>query len=325
MARFTIPPVPLFVAVVTLPFASAASSANATPPELASDASEPLRQGLRDEAKGQDAAIEISEAALQAVILRFDGEFASRMQDAFAPLLAAPEPKTRAQALRNLLDYVSSSLDIAMGADPVVNLLDMVAFTELAQAAFARHWLPEVYGEAGRAVLEALEAVTTDAWALAEAVLTANQQRLLSALIQDWLRENRDRITVESVRLTEFAAVVGAREQEVQQRTSGLLAGVKRAVVSADRALLTANRALYLVQRMPYLARAHARLLAYSVTADATPRAQAIETTITRTVQSILINIVIAGAVLIVLWGVVYVLAKVLAARLTRQRDPSSR
>ena len=95
---------------------------------------------------------------LQDDIMRFEGRFSSRLVTAFEPLIDSSDLAVRHRAARDELDFMSAALDIAVGSEPEVNLLDMVTLVALGRDAMARRWDVDVYGEAGRAVVEAFAA-----------------------------------------------------------------------------------------------------------------------------------------------------------------------
>jgi len=52
-------------------------------------------------------------------------------------------------ALRRLLLYGSSTLDIASGPRPEVNVVDMLVFVSLSRQTLENYWIPKVFGDDG--------------------------------------------------------------------------------------------------------------------------------------------------------------------------------
>src|SRR5690606_10086272 len=91
-----------------------------------------------------------SQAALQRDVQRFSDDFVSRISEAMDPLLRSDRAEVRQAAMHQVLLYVSSSTDIATGAQPELSLLDMIVFVTLSRETVIHHWVPEVYGVDGR-------------------------------------------------------------------------------------------------------------------------------------------------------------------------------
>jgi hypothetical protein len=208
----------------------------------------------------------VTQADLQAAILRVEGVLQARVTQAFEGLLASARGDVRARAMRDHLNFTASALDIATGPAPEANLLDMVAFVDLAREACRSRWSADLHGERGAAVLAALEATSTDVWRLARALLSQEKEEELRRLVREWHEANPDLTEIAAVRLPAFSRVAGRVESRVDAAARGLLSHVKRGVTEADMARLLAERALYLALRMPFLVRLQARLAAREVT-----------------------------------------------------------
>src|SRR5262245_24842084 len=103
---------------------------------LAACASGPTA-GARDvrfRVAGKKQGTAVSEAELQQDLQRFSGQFIDQMTQAAASSFPATETALREAALRRLLVYDSSVIDIATGSLPEINLLDMVVFITLSRS-----------------------------------------------------------------------------------------------------------------------------------------------------------------------------------------------
>ena len=211
----------------------------------------------------------VSEAELQDDLLRFESQFNAQIQSASEGLEHSPNSKIRYRAALNRLIYSSNSLGIALGPSPEANLLDMVTFIELSQGVLRRHWLPKVFGPAGRPLEQAFSDSSRQIWAIAAKVLGPKQRELLQNVISTWQRKHPDQINVETVRLSAFATEAGARAAGLDENVGGLFASVQQSTQAVDSARLFAERALYFAERAPFLFRLQARLGADEIMDDA--------------------------------------------------------
>ncbi|MFQ5658175.1 MAG: hypothetical protein ACE5G5_11580 [Candidatus Methylomirabilales bacterium] len=207
----------------------------------------------------------ITREELRHEIMRFAGRSAERVADAYFKLEEHFQtPKTRRAALENDGAYVSSSLDIAIGPDPEVNLLDMVVFVTLARIVVEEYWVPKVFGDEAKILVEVFRREEADIWSIAGKVLTPQQQKELRFLIKEWRKRNPDQVFVEAARFGDFAGIVGESELAKAQQGGGFL-GIKGATREVSEARLLAERAMFYAQRVPWIARSMARLMLFDV------------------------------------------------------------
>jgi len=267
----------------------------------------------------------VTQAEIQQSVQRFCGQFIDRIVDAMTQLatsLATSGNRLASDtALRSTLLYASSSLDIATGPLPEVNVLDMVVFIRLCREVFETHWLP-YYGEAARAVEMAFESADREMLSLAGDVLSDEQLHRLTDLIAAWRTENPNQVRVEWVRLLDFSHHAGAVETERQRQAGGLMADVKKAGQVADRAVLLAERGMFLANRMPFLLRTQARLGSREIMSDALTQIGSRDATaaVSRPIDSILKRGILylgllGGALSVIWWGGYYVSKRALARR----------
>jgi hypothetical protein len=205
---------------------------------------------------------------LQDDIMRFEGRFSSRLVTAFEPLVDSSDLAVRHRAARDELDFMSAALDIAVGSEPEVDLLDMVTLVALGRDAMARRWDVDVHGGAGRAVVEAFDASIEDISAIAHSALPADIEDELGRVIVDWQREHPEQLNVSAVRLSAHAKYRSTSSGAVASRASGLFSAARAAAKTADSAVLLGERALYASQRLPLLVRMHARVAAGDLALD---------------------------------------------------------
>jgi hypothetical protein len=203
----------------------------------------------------------VNQAQIQESLERFVGVFWDRILQAAEPLMAPTAPaKVRAVAMRQILLYTSSSIDIATSRFPEINLLDMMVFMDLCHGVLEEYWVPEVFGEDGRPLEVAFKKSEEDLDRLAAGLLTPQQIADVHRLVQDWRRENPGQRRVEQIRPFIYAALAGKIVTEREREASGIVQSVRAATESADQAVLMADRAIFLTHRLPFLIRFQARI-----------------------------------------------------------------
>jgi hypothetical protein len=200
---------------------------------------------------------------LQDKLMRFEGRFSARLVAAFGPLTESPEPAVRARAARDLLEFMASALDIAIGSSPEVDVLDMVTLVALGRDAMARRW-----GDAGRSVVEAFKTSLEDVSTLARGALSEGVVAELRHVIEEWQEENPHMDDVASVRLSAHAVREDGARTRSARDASGLFSVVRGAARTADSALLLGERVLYALQRLPFQLRIHARIATNDLVTD---------------------------------------------------------
>lgn len=197
---------------------------------------------------------------LQQSIERFTGHFIDSITDALQDELQSDQTKVFRVSVNRLLLYCSSALDIATGPIPEVNTVDMAVFLALSRTVVASHWIPNLFGDEGRALLAAFVSAEHELREISDTFMSASQQQELNELIRDWLAANPGRVSVEWVRFQDFVRIASDIESARAKRARGLMGSVKSATQKADQAMLLAERALFLSHRLPFLLRLHVRL-----------------------------------------------------------------
>lgn len=213
----------------------------------------------------------VKQSELQEDIERYSSRLTEAFVEGMTPLEDA-DPKTHELALRLTLRYASSALEIASGPAPEVALFDMIVFVSLSRHSFEHHWAPHVFGERGQEIVRVLNEAEREIWKLAARVLTADQETELRDLIEDWIRQNPNRVRVEAVRFSDFAALAGRLSERGAKDRSGLFSTMKLATIAADDAVLLGQRALFIAHRVPFLLRMQARLAASEIVTDSVHR-----------------------------------------------------
>ena len=243
----------------------------------------PLAPGQRDvrieagRAPGQAQGPPVTQIELQQTVLRFTGAFLDELVESCERLRRSENPVARREALRRVLVYSASVLDIATAPLPEVNVLDLVVFIRLNRHALERYWVPEVFGKEAQPLVATFVAAEERAWDLASKVLDEGQRAELNRLIEVWERAHPDQVRVEMVRFDEFSRRAGKVARELQENAEGLLSSAKQAIQAADQAMLLAERGVFLAHRLPFLMRLQARVGAEELITDSLGRLEDVD------------------------------------------------
>ena len=216
-------------------------------------------------AEEKEAAPSITQEELRQEIMRFAGRSAEQLDDAYFKLEEGfKTPKARRAALENSGAYVTSAVDIAIGPNPEVNMLDMVVLVTLSRIVVEEYWVPKVFGDEAKILVEVFRRQEADIWSIAAKVLTREQLQELRDSIRQYRNRDPDRVFVEATRFGDFAGIVGASELAKAQEGSGFL-GVKGVTREVSETRMLAERAMFYAQRVPWIVRSMVRLLLLDV------------------------------------------------------------
>ncbi len=208
---------------------------------------------------GERGAI-VTQAELQQDVERFVSEFMFDVAHAMRSVEESPETRLRALGHRRTLIYYATSLDIASGPYPELNVVDMLVFVALARGALEEYWIPTEFGARGRPLLDAFTRAEERMWHVSGKILSGEQQEAVRELIADWRRLHPGVFVVEGVRFEQFAYRAGEVAEERARRARGLFGQIRSATRTADEALLLGERAVFLSHRLPFLLRLQARV-----------------------------------------------------------------
>ncbi len=175
-------------------------------------------------------------------------------------------PEQRHEVHQWKRNLVYSLVEIGIGSEPVVALLDILVLTTLVRMESEDSLALQAFsGENGKRWLAAVRQGEKESWLLAEKVLDSEQQTTLRGLIQDWKINNPEVENMTNVRFSDFSAEVGADEIESLTQPSGFLPEVSEATRAIDEVRRATERGMFLTLAMPRLARLEAESLAYSL------------------------------------------------------------
>jgi uncharacterized protein Yka (UPF0111/DUF47 family) len=201
---------------------------------------------------------------LQAEIMRFADRYRERMNlEADRIRVDVATPDARWFAIGWQLGAAEATTAVAIGPNPVENLLDMLVLATLTREQAERFWVPAIVGEKhGQDLLSATRALEDDIWSIADVVLTPAQQQDLRALILEWIEANPDQHYFWGIRLAGFS---GQRAAELNQvvRSGGLLGEVRETRRTVDEMRDFGERVMFYMQNMYSLMRLNAQLAVY--------------------------------------------------------------
>ena len=219
---------------------------------------------------GSKPSTQTPPGALQTGLMRFADTFASKISQATQDFAEqSGKPEAQIQAMTWAVAQNTSAFTIATGRNANVNLLDMVVLVTLGRVTHEEYWLPKVWGEADRPMLDAFTQLEKDVWAIATNSLSAKQQEDLRATIREWRDENPDMGGTAYVRLPAFEDLLANSKQQATEKSGGLgellridpLSSIDPAVREIEQSRMLAERGMYYAQRMPLVFSVQAELL----------------------------------------------------------------
>jgi hypothetical protein len=141
-------------------------------------------------------------------------------------------------------------------------------FVHLSRTVLDRHWIPTMFGDAGRELTEVYATSDAELSTSGDRARSAARRERLTTLIDAWLADNPAQVRVESVRLADFASDAATASADRMLEAKGILSTVKTATEAANQALLLTERGLFLLHRMPSVWRLQARLSAREIVGD---------------------------------------------------------
>src|SRR5262249_43244341 len=208
-------------------------------------------------------------SALQSELLRYADDFTGRTTEgANEYARRVNTSKARAEALNWKLALDSCALGIATGANPTANLIDFLALSTITGAFLEQRASSSELPGAFDLWLENSRVLETNAWNIAEHVLTTDQQQEVRTNITRWLVQNAKEGAGFLTRPQALAS--GIRQSGEKEGKPGSvfglvgldpMSGLDPAVREVTRTRLFAERALYAMERMPSLVRLQTEVL----------------------------------------------------------------
>jgi methyl-accepting chemotaxis protein len=210
----------------------------------------------------------ISGAVLTGEVGRFADEYTvlvAQAADTFAAQVGTPQ--SRVIALGWKTSVANATMIIATGINPTANLLDMVVLVTLQRMTFEEYWVPK-YGQPAEAMLAVSRELEGEIWAVADGVLTTQQESELRELIREWREKHPEQIYV-TVRFRDFAELASVALGGGNAKPGSLFSlpfldpfsGLDPTTRELAQTRFFGERALYVLERMPKLLRWQSELV----------------------------------------------------------------
>ena len=166
-----------------------------------------------------------------------------------------------------LRNSMGASLDVAVGPNPSVAIMDMLVLCSLETWALKYHWAG--FGiplESGLAGAKQLAKARDSLWEQAADHLKVDELARLHMLIDAWITRHPDQTIVSFVRLADFASDRNQLTLAERADAGGLLEELNEVSLAVDDARLLGERALWYSSRYPYVLGQQAEMTALRLT-----------------------------------------------------------
>jgi hypothetical protein len=203
----------------------------------------------------------IKRQELQSAIMRYADRYTAFMSmEAERIDQNATTPQQRSFAAGLKVETRTAAVDIAVGPNPVENLLDLIVLVTLTRVELETYWVPEVLGsDMGESLINTARNLEKDIWKRSAKVLTSAQQQTLKELIIQFNEEHPDQHFFWEMRFGEFSDQRAADLARVEQ-TGGLLGEVRQTRETVEEVQDFTERLMYYMLRAPTLTRLEAEL-----------------------------------------------------------------
>lgn len=214
-------------------------------------------------------AMQADPQAMQSVVMSMSDDWNIALGESMVALHSAPgiDLQTRFNGIAFLRNGMGASLDIAVGPNPRVAMLDLLVLASLQAWALEHTWagngIPVSMVGPAKARLNAARAEMVGK---ASRFLTEAQLRELDRLIDAWIRAHPRQVLVSFVRLADFASDRNELALEDRRLANGLLKEADEVTSAIDDARLLGERALWYAARYPYVLGQQAELASLRVT-----------------------------------------------------------
>jgi len=233
--------------------------------------------GLQSLFSAEEPKTPIDPVKLQEDLFRYADNMTSTVVRASMKLEKDGAPIPRKDLLTIWVVVVSDVVKTASGPNSLASLVEMMVLTTADRMRVEAYWLPKVYGESARSMLDGLLSCEKEIWLLAETLMTPAERQELRNKIEQRIQEAKERGTGPSlfgpsliVRSSVVSEIVESHRKEADPTSTSLLglldmdplSGLDPTTRELAQTRLLAERAMFIGQRMPQIIQWQAELLA---------------------------------------------------------------
>lgn len=198
---------------------------------------------------------------LRLKVMRFADEYVATIaQAADDAAMNMGTPEARLLCTKWKTGQATSAYINATGANPVINVLDMLVLVSMARMVVEDYGLDKL-GTNATPLLTAHARLEANAWELASGALKPSQRIELSNLIQEWRKKNPHQRYIGPIRFMEFANAAGHKPAAGSTSPNSIFsllfidpfAGLDPTTAAIEEAQQFGERMMYYGQRMPLL------------------------------------------------------------------------
>jgi hypothetical protein len=229
----------------------------------------PERAAPADQRSAMSPAPGTDPQELQSTVMSMSDDWNTALGESMVAIQSAPGIgiESRINGLAFLRNGMGASLDIAVGPNPRVSMLDLLVLAALQEWALEHTWAghgipPGLVGPAKARLTEARREMASKA----SRHLTETQLRELDRLVSAWIEAHPRQVLVSFVRLSDFGSDRNELTLEDRRLANGLLKEVDQVTSAIDDARLLGERALWYAARYPFVVGQQAELTSMRVT-----------------------------------------------------------
>ena len=218
-------------------------------------------------------------AHVQLKVMRYADDYATKVAQAARRISLTTDEK-RLAVVSWQLEESTAAYDVASGPNPILNVVDMVVLVALSRWAVENYWVPTVFGDSGRPLLDTCVQAESEVWAVLLPLLKSDLEKEIRARIERWEAANPRVHDVSLIRFVDVDTLTKeSRGRGLGTPTSLLepfgldpFETFEPAVQQVERTRVFAERAIYFAKRWPSLLDLQVEKLALELSLE--PRAQ---------------------------------------------------
>jgi hypothetical protein len=233
-------------------------------------------------------------ALIQTLVMREADRYTAMVAQASDDLYAKVGTReARVSAQQWKLQQATAVFITASGENPLLNMVDMVVISTVSRMVAEDYLVGEKYGAAAEPLVETHRRLETNAWAVADGLLSPEQEEQLRKVLHRWRVQNPREHNIGAARFSELARFMKAEPAERQGKGMGSLfdlvmvnplSGLEPAVQTVEQTREFAARALYYAERASRLLSWQVELLTYQLALQ--PETQQVLTDMNRVADS---------------------------------------